>query len=179
MLMWGKRGQTEDFIGDLIPAIVLVAIGLIIASFLSSSHTSDVEAKVNLAAVAFNGMDIFAFFHMPVEGYGNLAGLLTVIAEAYEKKDKAFFESGAIASLGQEYSVCGADFESIAGKFFENKLWAVYVFEVIDKDVLNQKKVFECRHLGVDPEENMKFSDAYLPASGFTAYHVLVGWKDE
>lgn len=177
--MLGKRGQTEDFIGDLIPAIVIIVIGLFIGTFLSSSHTSKVEDRVNLAAVRFNGMDIFALLHMPVEKYGDMAGLLAVISEAYERKDKAFFESGAVASLGQDYSVCGPEFESIVGKFFENKRWSVYIFEVADKDVLPQKKIFECRHLGVEAEDNMKFSEAYLPASGFTAYQVLVGWKNE
>lgn len=177
--MLGKRGQTEDFIGDLIPAIVIIVIGLLVGTFLSSSHTSRIEAKVNLAAVAFNGMDILAFLHMPVEGYGDLAGLLAVIAEAYEGKDKAFFESGDMASLGEEYSVCGPGFEAVAGKFFDNKKWVVYVFEVAEKGVLPQRKVFECRHLGVEAEENMRFSEAYLPASGFTAYRVLAGWKNE
>ncbi len=184
-----KRAQTEDFISDLLPAVVIVVIAVVIGSVLSVGHGSDVKGSINAAAVAFDSTDMFSFLHSPsgVAGYGNFADLLVAISEAYELKDKQFFEGGSIARMGSEYAECSEGFEKSVDGFFNGKRWFISVFEVTQKGVFPQKKIFECNSMGLQEvplfvsgsDEGIRFSEAYLPASGFTAYRVLMGWKDE
>ena len=130
--MLGKKGQTEDFLADFLPAAVLIVISLVVGSVLSASNTDEVESKVNLAAVRFNGMDAFALLHSPVEGYPDFAGLLVAVAEAYEKRDLEFFEKSGMARLGSEYAECSEGFEGVMNRFFVNKGWTISVFEALE-----------------------------------------------
>ncbi len=123
--MSDKRGQTEDFLGDFVPAIVIIVIAVIIGGVLSSSHTDKVEEQVNLAAVKFNSMDAFAFLRMPVES-GDMASVIASTVDGIEAKDNSVFESG-FALQGAEFSVCGPAFEQQAEKFFNSKRWEIVV----------------------------------------------------
>lgn len=179
--MLGKGGQAEDFLSDLIPAVMVIVLALGLGTFFSATHSRDLEAEVNVAAVEFNGMDAFAFLRMPVdvEGYADMAHLLTSVSDAYEGRDMKSFESAKIARMGSEYAECSEVFMREVDRFFGGKRWVVYISEVQDRDVFPQKKIFSCENIGVEPFEGFFFSEAFLPSSGFTAYAVLVGWKNE
>lgn len=177
--MLGKRAQVEDYFADFLLGAIVIVVALFIGTALSAMHTSEVEARVNLVAVQFNGMDVFSLMRMPVDSYGDFAHLAVSIAEAYEAKDSEFFEFGGIARLGSEYAGCGENFEKAVNNFFGGKKWIVSIFEVQDPGAYPQKKIFECSRLGVEGLKDVRFSEAYLPSSGFTAYRILVGWKNE
>lgn len=179
--MLGKRGQAEDFLSDLIPAVLVIVLALGLGTFFSATHSKDLEGEINVAAVKFNGMDAFAFLRMPVDvkGYADMAHLLTAVSEAYESRDMKALESAKITRMGSEYAECSEIFMKEADRFFVGKRWTVSVSEVQDPNVFPQKKIFSCENLGVEPMEGFFFSEVFLPSSGFTAYRVLVGWKNE
>lgn len=176
--MLGKRAQTEDFFADFLPALIIVIIALFVGTALSAGHTSDVERSVDNKSMSFNGMDVLSLMHMPVEGYGNFAHLVASIAEAYENNDAEFFESSDFAVRGSEYAECGEGFESVVGEFFGEFFWEIKIYEVqdVDEDRDSQKMIFSCRQVSWE-ELDMKYSETYLPASGFTAYRIEMGWE--
>ena len=179
--MLGKRAQTEDFLGDLVPALVIIAIAMVIGSVMSSAHISTIEARAAVANIKLNSLDIFSLLHSPVDvgGYKDFSDLLMSLAEAYENRDDEFFKSSSLARMGSEYAECSKVFEDEMDRFFGGKRWTVSVFEIQDMGTYPQKKIFACERLGVEGLQDVKFSEAYLPSSGFTAYKVLVGWKNE
>ncbi len=182
--MSGKRGQSEDFFGDLIPAIVIIVLALAIGTMLSISSAGRIEGSVKSASVSFDGPDVLALLHSPVESYGDVAHLLAVVSDAYETGD-AEAVSG-MARFGSDYAECNEGFETAVGGFFSGKRWAVSVYEVVDPDDYSDgKMIFKCGSLEsfADPAiavgTGIHRSEAYLPSSGFTAYKVSMGWKDE
>ncbi|MFH0752798.1 MAG: hypothetical protein V1914_04365 [archaeon] len=183
--MLGKRGQSEDFFADLIPAIVIIVIALVIGTAFSIFYTGIVDEEIKISSENFNGGDIFALLHGPVEGYGNVAHLLTVIADGYAGGSEILVPESMVR-IGSEYSECGEEFESVVEKFFVGEGWIISIVEVVGTDVVSEGRViFKCDHMNTLAEPailvgtGMHWSEVYLPSSGFTAYKVLVGWKDE
>lgn len=183
--MSGKSGQSEDFLGDLIPAIVIIVLALAIGTTLSISNERRMEASLRSMSVSFEGTDILALLHSPVGGYGNVAHLLAVVADAYESGNAAALDEGMVR-FGSDYAECDAGFERVVGGFFSGKMWIVSVYEVVDPAVASEGRViFKCDHLRTLAEPavlagaGVHYSEAYLPSSGFTAYKVSMGWKDE
>jgi len=130
--MLGKRAQTEDFLGDLVPALVIIAIAMVIGSVMSSAHISTIEARAAVANIKLNSLDIFSLLHSPVDvgGYKDFSDLLMSLAEAYENRDDEFFKSSSLARMGSEYAECSKVFEDEMDRFFGGKRWTVSIFEI-------------------------------------------------
>lgn len=95
-----KKGQTEDFVADLIPSLIIIAIGLYVLSNIQNANEESVDsARTNITEYLMDRKTITDYLAQEIEMDGKKIPLEEIISLSYKNENYQTIVEGEVKKI--------------------------------------------------------------------------------